>query len=271
MHAASEPIPRRWRPSRFVAASMACHGAAVMGTLAVPGQWRLGLGALALNHALILSQVLQPRSQALGPSWTRLPEPIGRAVAITLDDGPDPQVTPRVLEQLAAHRVRATFFCIGKRVRQHPALTREIVAAGHLVENHTEHHWHTFSLLGPEGIRREIEQAQVSIAEVTGRLPCFFRAPAGLRNPFLDPLLARTGLTLASWTRRGFDTVNGDAERVLQSLVRGLDARDILLLHDGHAARSPSGTPVVLEVLPRLMEALRVDGLTPVRLADALE
>jgi peptidoglycan/xylan/chitin deacetylase (PgdA/CDA1 family) len=110
---------------------------------------------------------------------------------------------------------------------------------------------------------------------VTGQNPRFFRAPAGLRNPFLEPILKRLNLQLASWTRRGFDTVNADPEDVYRRLERSLAGGDILLLHDGHAARaragSPAaGTPVILEVLPRLLETLSRRQLRPVTLRAAL-
>jgi len=91
--------------------------------------------------------------------------------------------------------------------------------------------------MGPRGIEQEIVDAQHSIARITGQSPRFFRAPAGLRNPFLDPVLCRLQLRLASWTRRGFDTVNVDSDRVYRRLTRSLGPGDILLLHDGHAAR----------------------------------
>jgi hypothetical protein len=81
--------------------------------------------------------------------------------------------------------------------------------------------------------------------------------------------MARLGLDLVSWTRRGFDTVSADAARVLARLTRGLAAGDILLLHDGHAARSAAGTPLILEVLPPLVAALHRSQLTPVTLRAA--
>jgi peptidoglycan/xylan/chitin deacetylase (PgdA/CDA1 family) len=87
-----------------------------------------------------------------------------------------------------------------------------------------------------------------------------------LRNPFLDPVLARLGLRLASWTRRGFDTVTRDPDKVARRLLRGLGAGDILLLHDGHAARTGSGAAVVLEALPRVLDALQAHGLRSVTL-----
>jgi peptidoglycan/xylan/chitin deacetylase (PgdA/CDA1 family) len=191
-------------------------------------------------------------------------------VAITIDDGPDPAITPRVLDLLDQHAAKVTFFCIGELVEQHPQVAREIVSRGHTIENHSQHHLHRFSVLGPRGMAAEISRAQDSIAAVTGQQPRFFRAPAGLRSPFLEPVLARLGLQLASWTRRGFDTVNPDADVVFRRLTQGLRAGDILLLHDGHAARTPGGTPVILDVLPRLLQAVSAARLTPVTLRSAL-
>ena len=116
----------------------------------------------------------------------------------------------------------------------------------------------------------EVSQAQESIYRVTGSSPQFFRAPAGLRNPFLDPVLTRLKLRLASWTRRGFDTVSADPEAVFRRLANPLQAGDILLLHDGHAARTRRGQAVILDVLPRLLDALRARGLKSVTLRSAL-
>ena len=263
-------IPSRWHPSPLLFASAGVHGGAVAAVLAQTQLWPWALGALAANHALLTAAGLTPRSRLLGPNWTHLP-PAGPAqVALTLDDGPDPEVTPQVLEMLAAHGAHATFFCIGERVAAHAALAREILAHGHAIENHSQRHLHHFSLLGPRRLRTEIERAQETIGALTGAAPRFFRAPAGLRSPLLDPLLQRLGLQLASWTRRGFDTVERRPERVFGALARGLAAGDILLLHDGHAARTRDGAPVVLKVLPRLLAALSAAGLTAVTLRDAL-
>jgi peptidoglycan/xylan/chitin deacetylase (PgdA/CDA1 family) len=191
-------------------------------------------------------------------------------VAITIDDGPDPEVTPGVLSQLGHYGARASFFCVGKRVERYPELAQEIVRCGHSVENHTQRHRHTFSLLGPRAIEAEIARAQDSIARVTGASPRFFRAPAGLRNPFLEPVLCRMQLRLATWTRRGFDTVSGNADAVYRRLMNSLQGGDILLLHDGNAARGRAGQPVILEVLPRLLETLISRQLKSVTLRDAL-
>lgn len=262
----------RWRPAPLLVASAGVHGGAAALVLAQGQLWPWALGAVAANHVLLTAAGLAPRSRLLGSNWTRLPGTAAEAarIALTLDDGPDPQITPRVLELLERHGARATFFCIGERVAAHAALARELIARGHAIENHSQRHLLHFSLLGPRRLRAEIERAQETIGAATGEAPRFFRAPAGLRNPFLDPLLQQLGLQLASWTRRGFDTLERRPERVFGALARGLAAGDILLLHDGHAARTRSGSPVVLEVLPRLLAALSGAGLTPVRLRDAL-
>ncbi len=262
----------RWSPAPLLYASAAVHVGAAAALLARPRVWPWALGAVAANHAVLAAAGLWPRSQLLGPNWVRLPAQSGAAarVAITIDDGPDPDVTPRVLTQLSEHRAHATFFCVGDRVERHADLAREIVSRGHHIENHSQRHRHDFSLLGPGGMMAEVSRAQDSILRATGSSPLFFRAPAGLRNPFLDPVLARLRLRLASWTRRGFDTVNANTEAVYRRLANPLQDGDILLLHDGNAARNAQGTPVILEVLPRLLDALAAKLLRPVTLRSAL-
>ncbi len=260
------------RSSRILSVSAAIHVGAAAAVVAQPRAWPWALGAVAANHLVLAAAGLWPKSRLLGPNWTRLPAAAGARgdVAITIDDGPDPRVTPRVLALLEERRAAATFFCIGERVERHPDLAREIVRCGHAIENHTQRHRHDFSLLGPRAMRAEIARAQDGISGVTGLMPRFFRAPAGLRNPFLDPVLNSLELRLASWTRRGFDTVNGRADTVYRRLATSLQGGDILLMHDGNAALGTSGTPVILDVLPRLLDTLQERGLRPVTLRTAL-
>jgi peptidoglycan/xylan/chitin deacetylase (PgdA/CDA1 family) len=263
----------RWLASPSLSVSAITHLGAAATVLIQPRAWPWALGAVVANHAVLTGAGLWPRSRLLGPNWTRLPAASGArgAVAITIDDGPDPAVTPQVLAQLAAHRAVATFFCVGERVERHAQLAQEIVRQGHAIENHSQKHRHNFSLLGPAGMKSEIARAQESISRVTGSTPRFFRAPAGLRNPFLDPVLNSLNLRLASWTRRGFDTVNGNADTIYGRLTNSLQGGDILLLHDGNAALGSTGQPVILEVLPRLLETLHARQLTPVTLRAALD
>ena len=263
------PAPDPWRPTRTVGLSAALHGTA-LGLLALHPAWWPGLaGAVAANHVALGSIGSMPRSQGLGRAVHRVPQP-GRRVALTFDDGPDPAVTPRVLDQLAAAGVTASFFCVGQRARRHPALLRRIAAEGHAVENHSHTHPHHFAWLGGRWLRREIEDAQSALADITGSPPTWFRAPMGIRGPLLDPALHRAGLQLASWTRRGYDTRCHDPATVLSRLSRRIAPGDVLLLHDANCARAADGTPVVLAVLPHLLSRLRACGLTPVRMPAAM-
>jgi peptidoglycan/xylan/chitin deacetylase (PgdA/CDA1 family) len=271
----NQPLPPAaalYRLSPLLRASIVLHGGAALATLLRPHWWPWTLGAVIADQLLLTALGLWPRSHGLGSNWTRLPAAAAARgeVAITIDDGPDPEVTPRVLGLLAELRVPVTFFCIAERAAQFPACVRAAAAAGHAIENHSYRHGHNFSLLGPGSIRRDVSLAQQVLTALSGSAPRFFRAPAGLRNPLLDPVLQRQGLQLASWTRRGFDTVSADANTVLARLTRNLAAGDILLLHDGHASRNAAGTPLLLEVLPRLIEAIAQRSLRPVTLRQAL-
>ena len=270
--AAADLATERWRPTPVVAGSMGVHCLAGASALLGPEAWPWAIGALAGNHAVLAAIALIPRSTIFGPNLTRLPpEAIARGeIALTFDDGPDPEVTPRVLDILAEHGARATFFCIAGKAMRHPELCREIVQRGHAIENHSSSHPVTFAfhLLG--GLRTEIVAAQAEIARLTSRAPRFFRPPAGFRSPLLDPVLHDLGLKLVTWTRRGFDTRLRDADFVAARLMAGLCAGDILLLHDGHAARGPDGAPVAVKVLPRLLQRANALGLRPVTLDHAI-
>ena len=261
-------------PSPLLMGSAGLHTLVAAGLVLTPQNWPWLLGALAADHALITAGGLLPRAAWLGRNLTRLPpaQPDAAAVvALTFDDGPDPETTPHVLDLLDAAGMRATFFCPGAHVLRHPVLARDIVRRGHAVENHTHTHPHAFATYGPRRMASEIQRAQAALAEVTGRVPRLFRAVAGLRNPFLQPILARLDLQLVSWTRRAYDTRTSHAPTVLRRLSRNLRVGDILLLHDGHSARDGSGQPVVLQVLPLLLTQLHQRGLGSVRIDEALQ
>jgi peptidoglycan/xylan/chitin deacetylase (PgdA/CDA1 family) len=248
---------RDWLPSPFLRCSAALQ---VMGgsvSLLVPDGSQLLIHLLAANHALVLGASLWPTSPLLGPNLTRLSgERAARGeIALTFDDGPDPTITPRVLDLLDAHGARASFFCIAARAERHPELVKEIHLRGHRIENHSYRHAPTFALGGLRGLRREIGHAQDVLTGLTGVRPRYFRAPAGMRNPWLQRILSRLDLSLASWTRRGYDTVCRDPKGIARRLLKNLRGGDILLLHDGSAARDSRGRPVVLDALARLLDA----------------
>jgi peptidoglycan/xylan/chitin deacetylase (PgdA/CDA1 family) len=269
--AGSPPSSGRYRPPALLSGSLGLHAAGAVALAVAPRHWPATMATLIADHVVLTAASLWPRGSWVGPNQSRLPASAAARgeVALTFDDGPDPDVTPRVLDLLDRHGARATFFCIGRRVRACPEIAAEIVRRGHRVENHTETHPHLFAFYLASTLRREVERAQDTIATAAGHAPRLFRAPAGLRNPLLDRVLFRAGLRLVSWTRRGFDALEKDPGRIARRLLAGLAAGDVLLLHDGSAHRPRGGNPVVLEVLPRVLDALAARGLRSVPLLEA--
>lgn len=263
-------VLKDYRYTWFLRISIAVHLLA-MCLLLVPGGLSYALIIVLSNHAVLVTQGLWPRSRWLGTNVSQVPvAKAGNAVFITIDDGPCPVITPQVLQILAQYHAKATFFCIGKKVKQYPDLAKAIVAKGHKVENHSMEHRYSFSLWGAHKIYRDIQEAQTVIRNVTNTNPRYFRAPAGLRNIFLDFVLQKLKLRLVSWTRRGFDTRQRDTWKVLDCLCKNLHAGDILLLHDGNSALTNRGNAVILEVLPVLLQKLHENKLYSEVLPDDL-
>lgn len=264
--------PRRWRPTALHSTSAALHLAAGAGAAVVPDAWPWALGAVLANHAAVAALTLRPANRWFGPVLAGLPaDPAatGGALALTFDDGPDPLVTPGLLDLLAKHRARATFFCIGRRVEQHPQLVRAIAAAGHDVENHSWAHSAWFGFHGPARLRIDIARAQMAIADATGRAPVLFRPPFGVRTPWLEPVLAALGLHCTVWTARGYDTVAVDAQRAWSRIEARLRDGAVVLLHDGIAIHRRRHPVVVLEVVELLLARSAALGLRTVTLRSA--
>lgn len=262
---------RHWLTTPALQLSATVHICSALLAILNPGIWQWALGAVLFNHLILTAGVMRPQSRLLGPNMTHLPAAAARRreVSITFDDGPDPEITPLVLDLLDQYGAKASFFCIANKVSAYPELAREIIKRGHSLENHTNSHPYAFALFGPGGIQREINSAQAAIFAVTGVAPRFFRAPMGFRPPFLAPVAMRTGLCCTTWTRRGYDTFARHPKPVLQRLLRGLDAGDILLLHDGRPNRPNKNTQVILEALPNLLKHLQTLNLKSVSLTTA--
>lgn len=260
---------KRWRPAQIIPASIFVHISGVVAVWSQPVWWPWVAGVVVANHLLIFCAVLTPRSSLLGPNLTRLPKGSieRREICLTFDDGPDPQVTPLVLDMLDRHGAKASFFCVGKKAAEYPYLLEEIVRRGHSVENHSHRHSYWFAFFGRSRLRREIGCAQKALADGAGKAPSFFRAPVGFRGILLDRVLAEQGLRYVSWTRRGFDGVSSDAARIAQRMKRNLAAGDILVLHDKCL---PQGDSTVMQVLPALLDKIAASGLHAISLPAAL-
>jgi peptidoglycan/xylan/chitin deacetylase (PgdA/CDA1 family) len=176
-------------------------------------------------------------------------------LALTFDDGPS-ESTPALLEILARHRIRATFFMCGRNVRRLPEVAREVHSAGHEIGNHTDTH-PRFDFKSPDFIFRELELAQESIRTNSGVAPRFFRAPYGVRWFGLRSAQERLGLQGVMWTVIGHDW-NWPAARVVHRLIQGAGNGGILCLHDGRTTQeAPDISPTLQAVdsaIPMLID-----------------
>lgn len=232
--------------------------------------WHEGIAILIGNFAGLITLVLCPRCQLLGPNHTRLPakEAASGAIALTFDDGPDPIITPKVLDILEQYGAHASFFCIGKAAAEHPQLVKDIVQRGHSVENHSYAHGATFAALSTSSLYSDIQSAQKTLSKAGIPSPRYFRAPMGFRSPLLADVLRRLGMTHVAWTRRGYDRILSNPHQVCRRLTSGLTAGDILLLHD--KGRDDGTPPVVLTALPLLLNYLSENGFHAIALPSDL-
>jgi peptidoglycan/xylan/chitin deacetylase (PgdA/CDA1 family) len=207
------------------------------------------------SMAVMLYLLFHPRNQWLVTNRSRVEN--ADCVALTFDDGPNPIDTPKLLDLLREKNVRATFFVVGKRAEMYPEIVRRAWDEGHLIANHTWSHQHLFCFLTPRHLRAEIELGAESIRRICGFRPRCFRSPVGLRHPLLGPYLKQAGLEYISWSIRTFDTLIEDPGCLSRRILKRVTGGDIILLHD----RLPSGTNVMLEALPGIIDELRGRGL----------
>jgi peptidoglycan/xylan/chitin deacetylase (PgdA/CDA1 family) len=199
--------------------------------------WLMALVPLFVSHMLILYPTVMPNSQWWGPVLCGFATDT-REVWLTIDDGPTSVQTRAILDLLDRYNARATFFVIGAKAARLPEISAEILQRGHQIANHTfTHPSATFWCALPGQIAREIDGCNAVIAASGNRRQPFFRAPAGLKNCFVHPALARRGMSLVGWKTRGFDTGGRRAEKVAERVVRDAQPGAIVLLHEGHRLR----------------------------------
>jgi peptidoglycan/xylan/chitin deacetylase (PgdA/CDA1 family) len=212
--------------------------------------------AVAGGAGLTAWAAVSPSSQLFGPTLRRTGSP--RTLALTFDDGPNPAITPSLLDLLDRYRARATFFMIGRHVRACPELAREVAARGHALGNHTDTHPNLI-WLSSRRIREELERCQDAVTRATGHAPRWMRPPYGFRGPQLAPLVRGGGWAgVVLWTRAAFDWKPQPPARMIRRLSRARGG-EILLMHDGDPFIERSDRSHVLRALehwlPRWVDA----------------
>jgi len=228
----------------------------------------------AASYAAVYS-----RAQIFGPTVCRTNSP--RKLAITFDDGPNPALTPQLLDLLDRYDARATFFVIGRYTRECPELVRETAQRGHMVANHTLTHPNLFWLT-PSSIHDELRQTQDAIVAATGFTPNWFRPPYGYRNPWVVQTAAQLGMRTAMWSLIPGDWKSWPLEKLIGKM-RSIAVRaqskpasgvggfgDVLCLHDGgHRALNADRTHT-LKALEYWLPRWRDAGLEFVTIEEAV-
>ena len=222
-----------------------------------------------------------PRAQLFGPTICRTNSP--RKLAITFDDGPNPAITPRLLDLLDRYRAKATFFLVGRFVRECPDLVKETAARGHALGNHTESHRNLFKL-SPAQFTVELRLCHTAIAKTLGAPAKWFRPPYGFRNPWVIPTAKELGCKTVMWTLIPGDWLERPAEwliRRMQPIARHAERNatdeagargsgDVLCLHDGWHRELNADRTRTLAALEHWLPRWRDLGLQFVTMDEAV-
>lgn len=218
------------------------------------GSRRSRAWAWRMHDALWLYPTLTRNCQWHGPVVTHFSTE-KKEVWLTIDDGPDPEDTPEILDLLRGHEALATFFVIGKKVEQHRALVRRILSEGHSLGNHTFNHpsagW--WALPRPL-VRREIALGNETLQAATGQKPRWFRSPVGMNNFSVHPAALAAGHMVIGWSASGGDGCPVAPSEVCRRIMMQVSPGAIILLHESGASRRRAVT------LSRVLEALAMEG-----------
>jgi len=219
-------------------------------------EWIAGAAGLAAAGFASYGSIA-PESELFGKTLHRLADP--KQLALTFDDGPNDPHTLDLLDVLAKHDVKATFFLIGKHVAAKPEIARRIAAAGHVIGNHTHTH-PNLAFCSESRIRQELSDCRKVLQETIGEHSNLFRPPFGARRPAVLKIARAMGFTPVMWSVTCYDWKPTTAERVQRHAARQITGGDIILLHDGgHKAMGADRAHSVVAT-DRMIPRLKAEG-----------
>lgn len=263
-------IRLRWLRSHLDRLALAYIVVTAIGVSGFAWPWWVLVIPGVLLAAIVTDAIARPGSGTFYPTIRHGPRGASQ-VALTFDDGPDPEVTPQLLDALAGARARATFFVIGKSLAAQPRLAQRMLAEGHALGSHSWRHSRWQNFYSGRWHRQELERAGQAIAAVCGdRYPLLYRPPVGLKCGALARALWPRGLTLVAWSLHSRDTFARDPERVARRVLGKIRGGDIVLLHDGHDLPGRH-RPLCVPALRLILAGLRERGLECVTVPELLE
>jgi len=196
----------------------------------------------------------------------------GHSVALSLDDGPDPNLTPQVLDVLKLYRAQATFFVIGRHAEAHPDLIRRMAAEGHEIANHSYGHSRFLNLRFHKAMRADIVHGVAILKRLYPAVAStLYRPPMGLKNPTLARLQRQLHLRVVAWSLHAGDTHGSSAEKIAARVLRRIRGGDIVVFHDGHDLPGRRRDSTVVEALDRILPVLAERGLVPVTVSEIID
>ena len=229
--------------------------------------WLAGVGLASLVGAGY--NAMAPRSQLFGRTFIGHPGG-SRQLALTFDDGPNDPWTPRLLDVLARHEVRATFFLIGKYVVERPDITRQIAAAGHVVGNHTYSHPNLIFCSASE-VAGQIRQCSSALQDAVGEHSSLFRPPYGGRTPHVLSLVRQSGLECVMWRVSGYDWKATSSTQIEERLSDAIEGGEVILLHDGGHRHLGVNREFTVSAVDRLITRYKSQGFEFVSVSRMME
>lgn len=182
-------------------------------------------------------------------------------IAITFDDGPHPEFTPKVLDLLKTNNVKGTFFCIGKHIESYPELFKRIISEGHTIGNHTFNHENNFGFIKTKEVIKELESTNEIIEKISRLKVNLFRPPFGVTNPRIKRGVNTIGLQSIGWSIRSFDTTSKPKKTIVESIEKNLKKGDVILLHDTSEKSVEILEQLLLFLKQNKYESVTIDSL----------